>query len=93
MNMRMRREDGNGTDSFLDLRGLHGFILFAPFCMNDDVSSVEYSIFSGMDTAMEHLIPLILCYYLHMIFSTVTTPVVWFIQPEDLGGVSLRGVG
>lgn len=26
MNMRMRGGDGDGTDSFLDLRGLHGFI-------------------------------------------------------------------
>lgn len=65
--------------------------------MNDDVSSLEYSFFSGMDTAMEQLIPppphpLFLFAY-KVLHLAVTTPEVWFIQPEDLGGVSLRGVG
>lgn len=71
-----------------------GSFLFAPFCMNDDVSSVEYSFFSGMDTAMEQLTPpspvIISHNVLHL---AVTTPAVWFIQIEDLGGVRLRGVG
>lgn len=62
--------------------------------MNDDVSSVEYSFFSGMDTAMEQLIPPIpLLFAYNVLHLAVTTPVVWFIQPEDLGDVRLRWVG
>lgn len=40
--MNMRREDGDDIESFLDLRGLYGFILFAPFCKNDDVPFIDY---------------------------------------------------
>lgn len=50
--------------------------------------------FPGMDTAMEQLIsPIPLLFAYNVLHLAVTTPEVWFIQPEDLGGVSLRGVG
>lgn len=67
------REDGDGTDSFLDLRGLHASFLFAPFCMNECLLCGIF-IFSGMETAMEQLItpptPTPPTSYLHIMFST-----------------------
>lgn len=62
--------------------------------MNDDVS-VEYSFFSRdghSDGTADLPHPLLLFAY-NVLHLAVTTPEVWFIQPEDLGGVSLRGVG
>lgn len=49
MNRWVRRGWRPQEQSFLYLPGLCGFLSFAPFCMNDDASFMDYS-FSGINT-------------------------------------------